>query len=78
MDSTHLRAGFGEGDNSREPARLHFLPDQPTGLLQWSDSITGKGRAMDIIYLDFLKDFYVVHSNIFCSKLDLMGGLFSG
>lgn len=37
-----------------------------------------KRRATDIIYLDFCKALYMVHHNIPCSKLDLMGGLLSG
>jgi len=48
MEQILLEAMLHQGGDSRQPAWLHHrqvLPDQPSGLLWWSDYIRGQGKS---------------------------------
>lgn len=61
-----------------------MLPNQPSDLLQWSDYITisvDKGRAADVVYLNFRKAFDMVPKKILTLNwrdTDLTNRLLSG
>ena len=73
----HLR-----DEQVRQPAGFHqgkIVPDQSGGLLGGM-ALVDKGKATDVIYLDFSKAFDMVPSHILIFKLremGLKGGLFS-
>lgn len=70
--------------HSGQPAWLHqqgALPDQPSGLLWWGDSIGEQGKDVDVIYLDVCKASHSVPHNILLSLLErdgFDGGLSAG
>lgn len=49
------------------------MPVQSGGLLQWRDGIGGKGRATNVVYLDFCKASDMVQYHTLISKLEKYG-----
>ena len=82
--TSYATAPGGQGGDVRQPTWLHqgqVLPNQPSGLLWWSDYTSRQGKSNCVICLDFCKASDTVPHNILplnWGDMVLMGGLFGG
>jgi len=78
---SYAKAHGGQGGDLRQPAWLHqgqVLPNQPSGLLRWSDYTSGKGMSSIWIHLKPLTWSPTTSFSLNWGDMDLMGGLLGG